>query len=109
MRLYKGSANVIARQSPNALYREELVSFNEKSIDQHAADVVLKYHGFQSRAYRKFIRTRVVTRVIYTVVVYSERAGIAHGRDSNVDDEFDKMLADAIRRYRKTLEIMAEM
>ncbi len=22
--------------------------------------------------------------------------------DSNVDDEFDKMLADAIRRYRKT-------
>jgi hypothetical protein len=29
--------------------------------------------------------------------------------DSNVDDEFDKMLADAIRRYRKTLEIMAEM
>jgi argininosuccinate synthase len=56
LRLYKGSASVIARQSPNALYSEELVSFNEKSIDQRAAEGVSKYHGFQSRAYRKFIR-----------------------------------------------------
>ena len=29
--------------------------------------------------------------------------------DINVNDEFDKMLADAIKRYRKTLEIMADM
>jgi hypothetical protein len=29
--------------------------------------------------------------------------------DINVNDEFDKMLADAIKRYRKSLEIMADM
>jgi argininosuccinate synthase len=55
MKLYKGSASVIARQSPYALYSEELVSFNENSIDQRAAEGYSKYHGFQSRAYRKFI------------------------------------------------------
>jgi hypothetical protein len=47
--------------------------------------------------------------VINTVVVYSEREGVSHGRGHQRDDEFDKMLADAIRRYRKILEIMAEM
>ncbi|GEM_PF-3287361 len=29
--------------------------------------------------------------------------------DVNVNDEFDKMLADAIERYRRTLEILAEL
>lgn len=29
--------------------------------------------------------------------------------DMSANDEFDEMLADAIRRYRKTLEILAEM
>ena len=29
--------------------------------------------------------------------------------DTKIDDKFDEMLADAIRRYRKTLEILAEM
>ncbi len=57
MKLYKGSASVIARQSPYTLYSEELVSFNEKSIDQRAAEGYSQYHGFQSRAYRKFIRS----------------------------------------------------
>lgn len=57
MKLYKGSASVIARQSPYTLYSEELVSFNEKSIDQRAAEGYSKYHGLQSRAYKKFIRS----------------------------------------------------
>ncbi len=29
--------------------------------------------------------------------------------DTKIDDKFDKMLDEAIRRYRKTLEILAEM
>jgi hypothetical protein len=29
--------------------------------------------------------------------------------DVNVNDEFDTMLTDAIERYRRTLEILAEL
>jgi argininosuccinate synthase len=56
MLLYKGLATVCARSSPNALYSEELVSFNDKSLDQRDAEGYSKYHGFQSRAYRKFVK-----------------------------------------------------
>jgi argininosuccinate synthase len=56
MLLHKGLATVRARSSPNALYSEELVSFNDKSLDQRDAEGFSKYHGFQSRAYRKFIK-----------------------------------------------------
>ncbi len=56
MLLYKGLATVCARSSPNALYSEELVSFNDKSLDQRDAEGFSKYHGFQSRAYRKFVK-----------------------------------------------------
>ena len=56
MLLYKGMASVRARSSPNALYSEELVSFNDKSLDQRDAEGFSKYHGFQSRAYRKFVK-----------------------------------------------------
>jgi argininosuccinate synthase len=54
--LHKGLATVRARSSPNALYSEELVSFNDKSLDQRDAEGFSKYHGFQSRAYRKFVK-----------------------------------------------------
>lgn len=56
MLLHKGLATVRARSSPNALYSEELVSFNDKSLDQRDAEGFSKYHGFQSRAYRKFVK-----------------------------------------------------
>lgn len=58
MRLHGGRANVCARSSPHALYSEELVSFNDKTLDQRDAEGFSKYHGFQSQAYGKFIRPR---------------------------------------------------
>ena len=53
LRLYKGSVMVVARSSPFALYSEDLVSFDESSIDQQDAEGVAKYHGFQGRLYQK--------------------------------------------------------
>ena len=53
LRLYKGSGMVVARSSPFALYSEDLVSFDESSIDQQDAEGVAKYHGFQGRLYQK--------------------------------------------------------
>ncbi len=53
LRLYKGSVMVVARSSHFALYSEDLVSFDESSIDQQDAEGVAKYHGFQGRLYQK--------------------------------------------------------
>jgi argininosuccinate synthase len=53
IRLYKGSAKVVARSSPYALYSAEFSSFDSKAIDQKDAEGVCKYHGFQARMYKK--------------------------------------------------------
>lgn len=53
MRLYAGSATVVARRSDFALYSEELVSFGESVIDQRDSEGFSKYHGFQARLVRK--------------------------------------------------------
>ncbi|HIE31386.1 MAG TPA: argininosuccinate synthase [Methanosarcinales archaeon] len=53
LRLYRGSARVVARRSDFALYSEELVSFGESSIDQKDSEGFSKYHGFQARLVRK--------------------------------------------------------
>ncbi|KAF5417589.1 MAG: Argininosuccinate synthase [Candidatus Methanogaster sp.] len=53
LRLYAGSATVVARRSDFALYSEELVSFGESVIDQRDAEGFSKYHGFQTRLVRK--------------------------------------------------------
>lgn len=53
MKLYKGSAKVIARESPFALYSADLSSFDSKTIDQKDAEGYCKYHGFQARMFRK--------------------------------------------------------
>ncbi len=53
LRMYKGSVMVVARSSPFALYSEDLVSFDESSINQQDAEGVAKYHGFQGRLYQK--------------------------------------------------------
>ncbi len=56
VRLYKGSATVVARRSDFALYSEELVSFGESSIDQKDSEGFSKYHGFQARLVQKMMK-----------------------------------------------------
>jgi argininosuccinate synthase len=53
LKLYKGSAWVIARSSPYALYSRELVSFDFKAIDQRAAEGFSMFHGFQARLFKQ--------------------------------------------------------
>lgn len=53
VRLYAGSATVVARRSDFALYSEELVSFGESVIDQRDSEGFSKYHGFQARLVRR--------------------------------------------------------
>jgi len=53
VRLYKGSAKVVARNSPYALYSADLSSFDSKTIDQKDAEGYCKYHGFQARLFKK--------------------------------------------------------
>ena len=53
VRLYKGALTILARSSPNALYSEDLVSFDSQTIDQKDSEGFAKYHGFQARMYRK--------------------------------------------------------
>ncbi len=55
LQLYKGSATPIARESPNALYREELVSFESSALHQRDAEGFSKYHGFQARMQKKIM------------------------------------------------------
>ncbi|CAG1007578.1 MAG: argininosuccinate synthase [Candidatus Methanoperedens sp.] len=52
VKLYKGSANVIARNSPYALYSADTSSFDSKTIDQKDAEGFCKYHGFQARLFK---------------------------------------------------------
>ncbi|HMK45398.1 MAG TPA: argininosuccinate synthase [Methanocella sp.] len=53
LKLYKGGCMVVARESPTALYSEELVSFDGKTLNQKDAEGYCKFHGFQSRLYKK--------------------------------------------------------
>ncbi|MDD3977152.1 argininosuccinate synthase [Methanomicrobium antiquum] len=47
--LYKGCVTVAGRSSPNALYSDDLVSFESKTIDQNDAVGFSAYYGFQAR------------------------------------------------------------
>ncbi|HLV80314.1 MAG TPA: argininosuccinate synthase [Chthonomonadaceae bacterium] len=51
LRLAKGSATVIGRSSPYALYNEDLASFDSKTFDQADSLGIVKTHGLQSRMY----------------------------------------------------------
>lgn len=53
LRLYKGSARIVARNSPFALYSADISSFDSKTIDQKDAEGFCKYHGFQARMFQK--------------------------------------------------------
>ncbi|MDV0447560.1 Argininosuccinate synthase [Methanosarcinaceae archaeon Ag5] len=52
VKLYKGNASVVARESAFALYSEDMVSFNSQTINQKDAEGYCKYHGFQARMYQ---------------------------------------------------------
>ncbi|AKB54215.1 Argininosuccinate synthase [Methanosarcina barkeri MS] len=51
VRFYKSALTILARSSPNALYSEDLVSFDSQTIYQKDSEEVAKYHGFQVRMY----------------------------------------------------------
>lgn len=53
VRLYKGNASVVARDSPFKLYSQELVSFDSVSIDQKDAEGFIKFHGLQGRLMKR--------------------------------------------------------
>jgi argininosuccinate synthase len=49
--LYKGSAQVVGRSSPWALYSEDLASFDSQSFDQRESAGAVKNFGMQARMY----------------------------------------------------------
>jgi argininosuccinate synthase len=49
MKLYCGSATPVGRMSPDALYSQEMVSFDSQTLSQRDAEGFAKYHGFQAR------------------------------------------------------------
>ncbi len=53
VKLFKGNAKIIARNSPYGLYSSDLSSFDSKTLDQKDAEGFCKYHGFQARLFRK--------------------------------------------------------
>lgn len=53
LKLYKGSIRVIGRESPYALYSQELVSFEDKEMDQREIVGMVKFHGLQAALYEK--------------------------------------------------------
>ena len=51
LQFFKGSARVIGRSSPYALYNADLASFDTKTFDQREMSGAVKVHGLQSRMY----------------------------------------------------------
>jgi argininosuccinate synthase len=53
MKLYCGSAIPVGRKSPDALYAQDMVSFDSQTLSQRDAEGFAKYHGFQARLLRR--------------------------------------------------------
>ena len=53
MKLFKGSAMPVARYSEYSLYKEDLVSFDKKTLEQKFAEGFARFHGLQGRMYRE--------------------------------------------------------
>jgi len=49
MKLYCGRSISVGRSSPDALYSQDMVSFDSQTLSQRDAEGFAKYHGFQSR------------------------------------------------------------
>lgn len=58
LRLYKGSAVVVGRQSEWALYDESLASFDDKTFDQSEMSGAVKAHGMPARLYHQLKHKR---------------------------------------------------
>ena len=56
LKLYRGSVLPVARDSPFALYREELTSFDSVAVDQRYAEGFSRFHGLQGRLFRELMR-----------------------------------------------------
>ncbi|HOT06593.1 MAG: argininosuccinate synthase [Methanosaeta sp. PtaB.Bin039] len=52
MKLHCGSAISVGRKSPDALYSQDMVSFDSHTLSQRDAEGFAKYHGFQARLLR---------------------------------------------------------
>jgi argininosuccinate synthase len=53
MRLYCGNAISVGRRSPDALYSQDMVSFDSQTLSQKDAEGFAKYHGFQARLLKR--------------------------------------------------------
>ena len=53
MKLYCGNAMPVGRQSPDALYAQDMVSFDSQTLSQKDAEGFAKYHGFQARLLKR--------------------------------------------------------
>jgi argininosuccinate synthase len=53
MKLYCGNAIPVGRQSPDALYAQDMVSFDSQTLSQKDAEGFAKYHGFQARLLKR--------------------------------------------------------
>lgn len=53
LELYKGSVRILGRSSPDALYSDDLVSFDSDSLDQRHAIGFSQYFGIQARLLRQ--------------------------------------------------------
>lgn len=53
MKLYCGNAISVGRQSPDALYAQDMVSFDSSTLSQKDAEGFAKYHGFQARLLKR--------------------------------------------------------
>ncbi len=62
LELYKGSARVLGRSSPDAIYSGDLVSFDSAAIDQCHAIGVSHYFGLQARLVHA-LQTRKNTKI----------------------------------------------
>ncbi|MDI6644722.1 MAG: argininosuccinate synthase [Methanobacteriaceae archaeon] len=56
LKLHKGSLRVIGRKSPYSLYQEEVVSFEDKALDQREIAGMVKHYGIQAAAYNKICK-----------------------------------------------------
>jgi argininosuccinate synthase len=53
MKLQCGHAIPVGRRSPNALYSQDMVSFDSQTLSQKDAEGFAKYHGFQARLIKR--------------------------------------------------------
>jgi argininosuccinate synthase len=56
LELFKGSVRVLGRSSPDALYSDDLVSFDSASLDQCHAIGVSNYYGLQARMVKQRLK-----------------------------------------------------